>query len=115
MIVNNQRPGRPRLTEAEKVYRLEHPKRHNRKADHVSRPDIVALASLPLTNERLLVRHEVTARVGLSTSALYAKMSAGTFPHPIKIGTKSVRWRGADIKAWIARPLDWTAALPMAA
>jgi prophage regulatory protein len=45
---------------------------------------------------------EVMAQTGLPRSSLYAKVKAGTFPKPIKLGTRSVGWRVDDIEGWIA-------------
>ncbi len=43
----------------------------------------------------------VVEAVGLSRAAIYAKLSDGTFPRPVKIGSKAVRWRQSDIESWI--------------
>ena len=54
---------------------------------------------------RLLTRREVERRTGLRRSAIYNKMNDGTFPRPVKVGTRNVRWRESDIIAWIqSRP-----------
>ena len=50
--------------------------------------------------ETLLRLPEVTRRVGLGKSALYALIAAGDFPAPRKIGTAS-RWREAEVDAWV--------------
>lgn len=52
------------------------------------------------TPDTLLRRQDVERRIGFSTSWLYAAMTAGTFPRPVHIGA-SVRWRSADVDAWI--------------
>ena len=54
-----------------------------------------------LDGEKLLTAKEVTAIVGLSRPAIYAAMSKGRFPRPMKLGLKSVRWRVSDIDAWL--------------
>ena len=54
------------------------------------------------TINRLLHRREVEARVGLSRSAIYRQMRAGTFPCPVRVGPKAVRWSAAEIEAWLA-------------
>ena len=54
--------------------------------------------------ERLLKRREVEQMVGLSVAAIYARMDAGTFPRPVRIGTGkngAVAWRLSDIQKWI--------------
>jgi len=40
--------------------------------------------------------------VGLSRSTLYAAMSRGEFPRPIKISRRAVAWRQLDVERWIA-------------
>jgi len=50
---------------------------------------------------RLLRRAEVMDRVGLSKSTLYSRISAGTFPKPVTLGS-SVRWVEAEVEAWIS-------------
>ncbi len=56
-------------------------------------------------DERKIVRlDEVCALVGLARSTIYAKVSAGGFPPPIRLGSRSVGWRLADIDRWLAAP-----------
>ena len=57
--------------------------------------------------DRLLTRFEVEERTGLSRSSLYRKMrSGGTFPLPLKVSERAVRWRSSDIDHYIeTRPL----------
>ena len=50
---------------------------------------------------KLLKRPEVEAVTGLSRAAIYAKIKAGTFPPPVRLGTNSVAWRADDIDKWI--------------
>lgn len=57
--------------------------------------------------DNLLRRPEVERRCGLSRSALYEWMRRGDFPRPVKLGTRLVAWREADIRDWIeSRPQD---------
>ena len=60
-------------------------------------------------SERLLRRPEVEEMTTMSCAAIYAKMDAGTFPRPVRIGTGSrgaVAWRLSDIQKWIdSRPV----------
>ncbi len=49
----------------------------------------------------LLERREVEELVGLSCPSIYRKMREGSFPLPIKIGERAVRWKSAEIEAWI--------------
>ena len=52
--------------------------------------------------DRLLRREEVEARTGLATTTIYRKMREGTFPEPIQVGVRAVRWPASEIEAWIA-------------
>ena len=53
----------------------------------------------------LLTRAEVEARCRLGRSTIYSKMRDGTFPLPLKISVRAVRWHSSEIEAWIdARP-----------
>lgn len=40
-------------------------------------------------------------RVGLSKSTLYSRISAGTFPKPVTLGS-SVRWVESEVEGWIS-------------
>lgn len=50
----------------------------------------------------LLPLKEVRARVGIGTTSIYKGMAAGTFPKPLKHGTRSL-WFSGDIDAWILK------------
>ena len=55
--------------------------------------------------DRLLRRSEVEAKVGFGKSALYKKMREGSFPVPVNIGSKAVRWRESELLTWMnSRP-----------
>ena len=51
--------------------------------------------------DRLLRRREVERQTGLSRSAIYARMTRGEFPRPVRLGPNSVAWRASDIAAWV--------------
>jgi len=56
----------------------------------------------------LLTRREVERRTGLSRSTLYRKMREGTFPVPVKVSERAVRWRASDIRAYVdSRPRSY--------
>lgn len=60
---------------------------------------------------RDLIRiRQVRARTGLSTTAIYRRMSEGTFPRPIPLGGKCVAWIDTEVSAWIEERI--TAARP---
>lgn len=58
-------------------------------------------ANLP-ADERLMRCPEVVNRVGLSRSAIYARVKAGTFPAPVSTGGNSVAWVASEIDQWIS-------------
>lgn len=43
---------------------------------------------------------EVRARTGLSRSAIYARMQAGDFPPPVKLGERASAWPEHEVMAW---------------
>lgn len=54
---------------------------------------------------KLLRRKEVEERTGLSRSSIYLAMSQKTFPRPLRVGARAVRWRVDEIDAWVgSRP-----------
>lgn len=52
--------------------------------------------------QALLRLPQVQARVGLSRSALYARIASGEFPKPVGLGVRAVAWPSDEIDAWIA-------------
>lgn len=50
--------------------------------------------------EYLLPRKIVEKLSGLSRASIYRLIKVGKFPHPVSIGTGSVRWKQSDIIAW---------------
>lgn len=54
--------------------------------------------------EQLLTRPEVEKRCRIQRSTIYRLMRAqpSLFPLPIRIGPRAVRWREADLDAWLA-------------
>ncbi len=56
----------------------------------------------------LLTRREIEQRTGLSRSTIYRKMREGTFPVPLKVSERAVRWRERDIRAYVdSRPRSY--------
>ncbi len=45
---------------------------------------------------------EVRRRSGLSHSSIYAMISRGEFPKPVKLGARSVAWLDSEITGWIS-------------
>lgn len=50
---------------------------------------------------RFLRIDEVSTRVSLSRTSIYAAIKAGTFPAQKKISARAVRWQESEINAWI--------------
>lgn len=44
----------------------------------------------------------VVGLTGLSEATVRRKVKAGAFPRPVSVGARGVRWRLADVQAWIA-------------
>ena len=58
----------------------------------------------------LLTRPEVERLCRLGRSTLYNKMREGTFPVPLKVSARAVRWRESEICAYVdARPRSYGA------
>ena len=54
------------------------------------------------TTDRLLRLDEVKSRCGLSRSSVYRMMRGGSFPEPLRVGLRAVRWRQSEIEDWLA-------------
>jgi prophage regulatory protein len=50
---------------------------------------------------RILRLSGVKAKTGKSTSAIYADMTAGTFPKSVPLGPRTVGWLEHEITEWI--------------
>ncbi|MEH8044269.1 AlpA family phage regulatory protein [Gallibacterium anatis] len=59
------------------------------------------LKSSNAVNKQLLNIDEVRAITGFSTTTIYKYVKSGEFPAPKKCGGRAVRWRLADIQAYI--------------
>lgn len=57
------------------------------------------------TPKRFIKLPVVNERTTLSTSEIYRRLAAGTFPKQIKLGAKSVAWLESDIDSWIEEQL----------
>lgn len=51
--------------------------------------------------EALLKIQVVSAVAGLSKSTIYRKVADGTFPAPIKDGSRCTRWVAAKVSNWL--------------
>ena len=54
------------------------------------------------TTDRLLHLSEVLSRTALGRSSIYRMMRDGSFPEPLKVGVRPVRWRESEIEGWLA-------------
>lgn len=52
------------------------------------------------TPRRLIKLAEVKTLTTLSTSEIYRRIAAGTFPAQVPLGPKSVAWLEAEVLAW---------------
>jgi prophage regulatory protein len=52
---------------------------------------------------RILRFAQVVERTGLKHSAIYERISRGTFPRQVPLGDKAVGWLESEIDDWIAR------------
>lgn len=50
----------------------------------------------------ILRRKQVEARVGLSRSTIYLRITRGEFPAPVSLGVRAVGWTSDSIDRWIA-------------
>ncbi|MFE5776896.1 helix-turn-helix transcriptional regulator [Brachybacterium sp. NPDC056505] len=59
-----------------------------------------------LTPSKLLTVDDLSEQLGISASSIYRMRSLGeSLPRALKIGS-SVRWRQADVDAWVERCLE---------
>ena len=52
--------------------------------------------------DALLRLATVEAISGLSRSTIYAKLKAGEFVKPVRLGARCTRWKAGDVQAWLA-------------
>jgi prophage regulatory protein len=52
--------------------------------------------------ESILRLPAVQSRTGLSRSSIYLKVSQGTFPRSVSLGSRSVGWFESQIEEWLA-------------
>jgi prophage regulatory protein len=49
----------------------------------------------------ILRLRDIQERLKLSRSGIYAKIAAGAFPLPKRLGTRAIGWLESDIEHWI--------------
>ena len=57
--------------------------------------------SNPKAKYKILRLPEVKSETGLSRSALYQRISEGTFPKQVNLGGRAVGWLASDVENWI--------------
>ena len=70
-------------------------------AAHSTQPE-AANHTEPFPPNALLRLADVCRLVGLSRSTIYKRVSDGTFPRPLRVSERSVRWRMQDLQGWTA-------------
>jgi integrase/predicted DNA-binding transcriptional regulator AlpA len=65
------------------------------KADTINTHD-----ELSKNESRLLSKGEVETLTSLDITTIYRKMSAGSFPQPVRVGHRRVAWRMSDVALW---------------
>ena len=51
-------------------------------------------------------RKDLEERLKLSRSSIYAMMSQGEFPKPVRLGRRAVGWKSTDIEKWLQNLQD---------
>ena len=57
-----------------------------------------------LTGSRIMRMPEVCQFTGLGKSTIYKKLADGSFPAPVRLGSRAVGWRSGDIVEWLEDP-----------
>jgi len=57
-------------------------------------------ASKVVGDDQLLTLRDVCDLIRISRSTVYKRITEGTFPPPIRLGTRTVRWQYIDISRW---------------
>ena len=98
--------GALRVLQAAAVERPEdfEPVRQTRTAQRLPTTASPARADEDGTDKRdarqLLDKHAVERMTSLDITTIYRKITAGTFPQPVKVGRRRVAWRTSDILKW---------------
>jgi len=45
---------------------------------------------------------DLEEELGISHQTIWKRIAVGKFPRPMRLGHRTVRWRRADIEAWVA-------------
>jgi prophage regulatory protein len=55
-----------------------------------------------MTVQKLLREPAVVEALGLSRSTLWVRIKHGLFPHPVRVGARSVAWPSREVEAVVA-------------
>lgn len=69
--------------------------------EHIPSIETNQLQTMTTPPKLLLNIDEVKAMTGFSTTTIYKHVKDGSFPQPKRCGGRAVRWRLADIQAYI--------------
>lgn len=64
------------------------------------------MASTTNTPNTLIKLPAVKERTTLSTSEIYRRIEAGTFPAQVRLGAKAVAWLEHEIDTWISEAVE---------
>jgi prophage regulatory protein len=56
-----------------------------------------------MMNDKLLSPNAVAALTSLHRTSIYRKVQAGEFPAPVRLSTRRIGFREAEVQAWIAK------------
>ena len=59
---------------------------------------------MEIEGSRILRMPEVCELTGLGKSTIYKKLSEGSFPAPVRLGSRAIGWRTRDIQDWLEAP-----------
>ena len=57
-------------------------------------------------NSKILKLPEVMKATALSRSSIYAFVSKGKFPAPVKLSERAVGWFASEVDGWLAQRAD---------
>lgn len=55
---------------------------------------------------------QVSEKVGMAKTPIYDRIREGTFPAPIPLGSRCVRWVSSEIENWMAEQIAARASAP---
>lgn len=59
-----------------------------------------------MDDDRIIRRKELETMIGLGRSSIYAMISNGQFPAPLRLSKRAVGWRLSQVQRWLSeRPL----------